>query len=46
MEEYNVSLFVRPKNMKTFYDKILEVATNSISVKDYIENKPIKKISK
>jgi len=46
MDNYNVSLFVRPKNMKTFYDKILEVATNSISVKDYIENKPVKKISK
>lgn len=40
--EYNVSLFKRAKNMKSFYDKIVEVATCVTSVKDIKENKPIK----
>lgn len=42
MDKYNVSLFARPKNMKSFYDKIVEVADCVTSVKDYFENKPIK----
>ena len=44
MEEYNVSLFVRPKNMKNFYEKIVEVATYCITLKDYNEGKEIKKL--
>lgn len=46
MEEYNVSLYLRPKNMKNFYDKIVEVATNCISFKEYSEGKEIKKLTK
>ena len=42
MKEYNVSLFRRPKNMKTFYEKIQEVAGYVTSVKDVKENKEIK----
>ena len=42
MAEYNVSLFARPKNMKSFYDKIMEVASAVTSVKDHAQNKPIK----
>ena len=42
MAEYNVSLFVRPKNIKNFYDKITEVANVVTSVKDFLENKEIK----
>ena len=41
-EEYNVSLFVRPKNMKNFYDKITEVATCVTTYKDFKEGKEIK----
>ena len=42
MKEYNVSLFKRPKNMKTFYEKIQEVANCVTSVRDVKENKEIK----
>ena len=45
MKEYNVSLFKRAKNMKNFYDKILEVASFVTSVKDYKENKPMKNLT-
>ncbi len=44
MESYNVSLFLRPKNMKSFYDKVVEVADSVTSVKDYLENKSIKQL--
>lgn len=40
--EYNVSLFKRAKNMKNFYDKVVEVANCVTSVKDFKENKPVK----
>ena len=46
MKEYNVSLFVRPKNIKNFYDKIVEVADCVSSVKDFLESKPIKVLQK
>ena len=46
MKEFNVSLFVRPKNIKNFYDKIVEVADCVTSYKDYVENKPIKVLQK
>lgn len=42
MQKYNVSLFKRAKNMKNFYDKIVEVANLVISLKDYKEGKDIK----
>ena len=42
MQKYNVSLYLRPKNMKNFYDRIVEVATLCISFKDYMEGKPVK----
>lgn len=40
--EYNVSLYTRPKNAKTFYMKLPEVADFVTSVKDLKENRPIK----
>ena len=46
MQEYNVSLFVRPKNIKNFYDKIVEVADCVISTKEFLENKPVKILQK
>lgn len=46
MNEYNVSMFARPKNMKSFYDKIGEVADLVTSVKDYKENKQFKELNK
>lgn len=46
MKNYNVSLFIRPKNIKNFYDKVAEVADCVISVKDYLENKEIKLLQK
>ncbi|MBE7076543.1 MAG: histidine--tRNA ligase [Clostridiales bacterium] len=42
MEKFNVSLFARAKNMKNFYEKIVEVADCVTSVKDYKEGKEIK----
>ncbi len=42
MREYNVSLFFKPKNMKTFYERIIEVADAVTSVKDIKLNKEIK----
>lgn len=45
-DKYNVSLFARPKNMKAFYDKILEVADMVTSVKDVLDNKEIKVLNK
>ncbi len=44
MKEYNVSLFLRQKNMKAFYDKIVEVADYAISLQDYLSGKEIKKL--
>ena len=41
-KKYNVSLFMRPKNMKSFYEKIQEVAKFVTSFKDQQENKEIK----
>lgn len=45
MKEYNVSLFKRVKNMKNFYEKIVEVCKFAISVKDFKENKSIKNLT-
>ena len=42
MKKYNVSLFKRPKNMKSFFEKVQEVAKYVYSVKDYNEEKEIK----
>lgn len=42
---YNVSLFARPKNMKSFYERAGEVASAVTSVKDYLANKEIKKLN-
>ena len=42
MNTYNVSLYKRPKNIKNFYDKIIEVADCVTSFKDYLGNKEIK----
>lgn len=44
MKEYNVSLFLRPKNMKNFYEKIGAVATCVTSIKEYLAKTPIKTI--
>ena len=44
-KEYNVSIYLRPKNMKNFYEKIVEVATKVTSVKDYKEGKEIKSLA-
>lgn len=41
-EKFNVSLFLKPKNMKNFYDKIVEVATAVVGFKDYKAGKEIK----
>ena len=41
-KKFNVSLFLKPKNMKNFYDKIGEVATAVVGFKDYIAGKEIK----
>jgi len=41
---YNVSLYEKPKNMKNFYEKISEVASFVTSFKDYKQNKPIKQL--
>lgn len=43
-KNYNVSIFARQKNMKNFYDKIGEVADYCTSVKDYLDNKPVKSL--
>ena len=41
---YNVSLFKRPKNMKNFYEKIIEVADFVVAFKDYKQGKELKKL--
>ncbi len=46
MENYNVSLFKRAKNMKSFYEKVCAVANCVISHKDYVEGKEIKILNK
>jgi len=46
MNGYNVSIYLRPKNMKNFYDKIVEVADYCVSYKDYIDGKDVKKLTK
>ncbi len=43
-KQYSVSLFLKPKNLKNFYDKIGSVADYSISVADYLAGKEIKKL--
>lgn len=45
MKKYNVSLFMRPKNLKAFYERIVEVADYVTSVKDVLQNKEIKKLN-
>ncbi len=45
MSNFNVSLFLKPKNMKNFYEKIVEVANFATSVKDFKENKPHKALN-
>jgi len=45
-EKYNVSLYRYPKNMKNFYEKIVEVAEFCTSVKDFKEGKQIKELNK
>lgn len=42
MKNYNVSIYKRPKNMKSFFEKIKEVANYVYSVKDYNDGKEIK----
>lgn len=42
MKKYNVSLFIQPKNMKNFYEKIVSVANMVTTTKDYLEGKEIK----
>ena len=42
IEKYNVSLYKRPKNIKNFYDKIIEVADCVLSYKEFLENKEVK----
>ena len=44
-KDYNVSLFLKPKNIKNFYDKIVEVASFVTSVKDAKEGKEIKSLN-
>lgn len=44
MKKYNVSLYLQPKNMKNFYEKITAVSSMVTSVKDYLEGKEIKKL--
>ena len=41
-KKYNVSLFLRPKNMKSFYEKVSEVANFVTTYKDYTEGKEVK----
>lgn len=43
-EKYNVSLFVRPKNMKSFYEKIGEVAKFVTTIYDYKNGSEFKRI--
>lgn len=45
MKDYNVSLFKRVKNMKNFYEKVVEVSKYATSVKDVKASKPIKKLT-
>ncbi len=45
-KEYNVSLFMRPKNMKNFYEKVVEVADAITSYKDLKQGNPVKILNK
>lgn len=45
-QNYNVSLYLRQKNIKNFYDKITSVATLTTSVKDCLLGKEIKVLNK
>lgn len=45
MKEYNVSLFKRAKNMKNFYEKVVEVSKFATTYKDFKDNKPIKNLA-
>ena len=42
--KYNVSLFLRPKNMKSFYEKIGEVAKYVTTINDYKNDAEFKRI--
>ncbi len=44
-QNYYVSLFARPKNMKAFYEKISAVADFITTVKDYKQNTPVKSLN-
>lgn len=45
-KKYNVSLFARPKNMKNFYEKVVEVADLITSYKDFKQGNEIKVLNK
>ncbi len=45
-QNYNVALYLKPKNLKNFYDKIGEVADFVTSFADVDQNKPPKQLSK
>ena len=45
-QNYNVSLYARPKNMKNFYEKIVEVANAVTTYKDYSNDVEIKILNK
>lgn len=45
MKDYNVSLFIKPKNMRAFYEKITAVADCVTTFKDQKEGKEIKKLN-
>ncbi len=45
-EKYNVSLFLRPKNMKAFYEKVVEVADLLTTFKDIKLGNEIKVLDK
>lgn len=46
MQDYNVALYLRAKNMKNFYEKISVVADFVTSVADFKAGKEIKKLGK
>lgn len=45
MQNYNVSLYLKPKNLKNFYDKIGAVATFVTNMDDVAANRPPKTIT-
>lgn len=42
--DYNVGLYLRAKNMKNFFEKIIEVADYAVSLRDYQEGKQPRKL--